>query len=59
MKAEVIEECIACERCVEIRPEVFEMGDELAQVKLNEIPQEYEQAVAEAAEECPVSAILI
>lgn len=57
MKAEVTEECVACDRCIEICPEVFEMGDELAQVKLSEIPQEYEQAVTEAAEECPASAI--
>ena len=47
------------ERCVEICPEVFKMGDELAQVKVSEIPQEYEQTVVEAAEECPVSAIKI
>ena len=59
MKVKITEECIACQRCVDICPEVFEMGEEFAQVKLDEIPQEYEQAVTDAADECPVSAIII
>jgi ferredoxin len=57
MKATVTEECIACERCVEICPEVFEMGDEFAEVKANPVPAEHEEAVQEAADECPTQAI--
>ena len=59
MKARVTEDCIACGRCVEICPEVFEMGDEIAEVKVNEIPGEFEGASQEAADECPTSAIII
>jgi ferredoxin len=59
MKARVTEDCIACGRCVEICPEVFEMGEDVAQVKVAEIPQQYESAAQEAADECPTSAIVI
>lgn len=59
MKARVTEDCISCGRCVEICPEVFEMGEDVAHVKVSVIPQEYEDATQEAADECPTSAILI
>jgi len=59
MKAEVTEDCIACGRCVEICPEVFEMGDDIAQVKTDPVPPEYEDATRESADECPTSAIVV
>jgi len=51
--------CTACGLCADTCPEVFELGDEIAQVLLDDIPQEYEEAVEQAAEECPVEAIII
>jgi len=59
MKARVTEDCISCGRCVEVCPEVFEMGENMAHVQVSVIPQEYEDAAQEAADECPTSAILI
>jgi len=59
MKARVTEDCIACGRCVEICPDVFEMGEDIAQVKVDEVPAEFEEAVQEAADECPTSAIVV
>jgi len=59
MKASVTEDCIACGRCVEICPEVFEMGEDIAEVKVDEIPEEYQNAMQEAADECPTAAILV
>lgn len=59
MKASVTEDCIACGRCVEICPEVFEMGEDIAEVKVDEIPEEYQDTAQEAADECPTSAILV
>jgi ferredoxin len=59
MKARVTEDCIACGRCVEICPEVFEMGEDIAQVKVDVVPDEYEDATREAADECPTSAIVV
>ena len=59
MKAEVTQDCIACGRCVEICPEVFEMGDDIAQVKMSPVPADHEGAVREAADECPTDAITI
>jgi len=59
MEVEVNEDCIACEMCVEICPEVFEMGEEFAEVTVDEVPEQYEDLVREAAEECPVDAIIV
>ncbi|MBS3761953.1 MAG: ferredoxin [Planctomycetes bacterium] len=59
MNVTVTEDCIACERCVEICPDVFEMGDEFAEVIVDTVPPEYEDAVEEAAEECPADAIIV
>jgi ferredoxin len=59
MKAQVTPDCIACGRCVEICPEVFEMGEDMAHVRVDEIPSEYEDATQEAADECPTSAIVV
>ena len=59
MKARVTEDCIACGRCIEICPDVFEMGEDIAQVKVEEVPKEFEDATQEAADECPTSAIVV
>jgi len=62
MKAKIDEDlCTGCEECVEAVPDVFEMNDdgELAQVKVDTIPSGLEDAVRDAAEECPAEAIVI
>ena len=51
--------CTACGMCVDICPEVFDLEDLIAEVITNDIPPECEDAVTEAAEECPVEAIVI
>ncbi len=51
--------CIGCESCVDFLPEVFEMEDELASVREEEVPEELEDKVKEAIEMCPVEAIKI
>jgi ferredoxin len=59
MKVTITEECVSCEACVEICPEVFEMGVSLAEVKVDPVPAEVENSAREAAEECPVDAIVV
>jgi ferredoxin len=60
MRAIVDEEtCIGCGLCVETCPEVFEMNDDKAQVKGDEIPENARETCKEAAENCPVEAIQI
>jgi ferredoxin len=60
MKAIVDEEtCIGCGLCVESCPEVFELVDDKARTKLEEVPEEYAETCREAAEDCPVEAIQI
>ena len=59
MKVRVEDTCTACGLCVDTCPEVFEMGDELAEVVTAEVPAEHEEAVQQAADECPVEAIIV
>jgi ferredoxin len=35
------------------------MGSDMAEVIVDEVPAEFEQAVQQAAEECPVEAIIV
>lgn len=57
MEANVNEECIFCGLCVDMCPDVFQLGDETAYVTVKEIPEEMQGCCREAAEECPTEAI--
>ncbi|OGP88251.1 MAG: ferredoxin [Deltaproteobacteria bacterium RBG_16_48_10] len=60
MRVTVDEEtCIGCDLCAETCPEVFEMGDDKARAKMDEVPEELAETCREAAEDCPVEAIQI
>ncbi len=60
MKVRIEEDtCTACGLCVETCPDVFEMGDDTAQVVMDKVPAEFEDAVQQAADECPVEAIIV
>lgn len=51
--------CTGCELCVDICPEVFEMSEDLSRAKVEVVPEDQEDSVKEAAEDCPVEAIII
>ncbi len=59
MKARVEDTCTACGLCIDTCPEVFQMGDEIAMVIVDEIPANLEDSAQQAADECPVEAIII
>ena len=59
MRVRVEDTCTACGLCVDTCPEVFDMGDDVAQVIVDEVPAEHEDDVQQAADECPVEAIVI
>lgn len=61
MKARVDEDlCSGCGVCVDTCPEVFKMNDdELAVVIGDSVPDDAQATCKQAADECPVEAILI
>jgi ferredoxin len=59
MKVKVEDNCTACGLCVDTCPEVFRMGPEMAEAVVDEVPPEFEDAVQQAADECPVEAIIV
>ena len=59
MIARIEDSCTACGLCVDTCPEVFAMGDDIAEVITAEVPDECEESAQQAADECPVEAIVI
>ena len=49
--------CTGCGLCPDICPEVFELIDDVATVKVDIVPKESENTCREAADSCPVEAI--
>lgn len=56
MKAFVEEGCISCGLCASVCPEVFRMGDEMAEAYAD-VTEEVEEQAKEARDGCPVSVI--
>lgn len=59
MKVRIEDTCTACGLCVDTCPDVFEMGDDIAQVIVDEVPEDLEDDVQQAAEECPSESIIV
>ena len=51
--------CTACGLCCDTCPEVYRMGEEIAEVFDSEVPEEHQALAEQAAEECPVGAIQV
>ena len=59
MKVKVEDTCTACGLCIETCPSVFQMGPDIAETIAETVPAEYEEDVQQAADECPVEAIVV
>jgi len=59
MNVKIEDTCTACGLCVDTCPEVFEMGTDMAEVVGEKVQPEYEDAVQQSADECPVEAIIV
>ncbi|MDY6873071.1 MAG: ferredoxin [Chloroflexota bacterium] len=61
MKVRVDEDlCLGCGICEGLAPEVFSLANEpFAEVLVNPVPAEFEDAVRQSEEECPEEAIFI
>ncbi|UOQ49161.1 ferredoxin [Gracilibacillus caseinilyticus] len=61
-----VDTCIGCGNCEGIAPDIFDLDEEgLAYIKLDDnqgvtpIPEDQEEDLREAAEECPTSSIVL
>ena len=60
MKAKVEKDaCTGCGLCEDTCPEVFEVIDALAKVKVDPVPPAVEARCREAMENCPTEAIIL
>ncbi len=59
MNVRIEDTCTSCGLCVDTCPDVFEMGDDMAKVVVDEVPSDCEEAVRQAADECPAEAIIV
>ncbi|MFH1847152.1 MAG: ferredoxin [Candidatus Omnitrophota bacterium] len=60
MKAVVDEEkCIGCGLCAQVSSDVYEMQDDKAIVKMDEIPEDKAEEAKNGADQCPVTAIVV
>ena len=51
--------CVGDETCVTLCPDVFEMDGDVARTKMESVLNELQQSCREAAEACPVEAIML
>ncbi len=51
--------CTGCGVCSDMCPDVFELEDDVAQVKVEEVDGDLLDCAKEAAESCPVEAIAV
>ena len=59
MNVRIEDSCTACGLCIDTCPEVFEIGDAIAEIIVDNVPAELEDTVQQAADECPVEAIVV
>ena len=51
--------CTGCGLCSDDVPDVFVLDDDVAEVKQPDVPEDLEDAVQQAAEDCPSEAIKV
>lgn len=51
--------CTACGLCTDDVPDVFKMGDDVAEVIQADVTGDLEDAVKDAADSCPSEAIIV
>ena len=51
--------CIGCGLCVSTCPEAYQMEGDKAVVTVKEVPAAVQESCRKAAEECPVTAIVV
>jgi ferredoxin len=61
MRVRITEQCMGDRNCHKLCPEVFGYSEDQLEaiVKVNPIPEKYEDVVRQAAEECGADAIII
>ncbi len=53
------EKCIGCQLCVQVAPDLFDMAEDKAVVKSEDVSEDQQDNCRQASEQCPVEAIPI
>lgn len=59
MKVRIKDSCTACGLCLDTCSDILQMGWDIVQVAADEVPPKLEESVQQAADECPVQAIIV
>jgi len=51
--------CIGCGLCEQVAPDIYEMQDDKAVAKVDDIPEDKLEEAKNAADQCPVNAIVV
>jgi len=53
------EACIGCGLCVQVAPNIYEMQEDKAILRVDEIPENEAELATSGADQCPVTAISV
>ena len=59
MRVRIRDICTSCGLCLDACPDILKMGWDIVQVAVDEVPPKCEETVQQAADECPVEAIIV
>ncbi len=60
MKVKIKDICTGCGLCLDTCPDILEMWqDDIVHVTVDKVPLKCEELVQQAADECPVEAIIV
>ena len=59
MKVRIKDICTPCGLCLDTCPDILEMGWNIVEVTVDNVPPQFEETAQQAADECPLQAIIV